>query len=69
MVPVGIAGMQDKDGVVARWMSRNACLAAIVRPDHYVYGVATTPEQLSRLLQALQTFIETGDKHATPQLS
>jgi len=43
---VGIAGMQTKDGVVARWMSRHACLAAIVRPDRYVHGVATTPEQL-----------------------
>ncbi|HQZ06436.1 MAG TPA: FAD-dependent monooxygenase, partial [Burkholderiaceae bacterium] len=69
IVPVGITGMQDKDGVVALWMLRHACSAAIVRPDHYVYGVATTPEQLSRQLQALQTFIETGDNHATPQLS
>lgn len=69
IVPIGITGMQDKDGVVALWMLRHACSAAIVRPDHYVYGVATTPEQLSRQLQALQTFIETGDNHATPQLS
>jgi 3-(3-hydroxy-phenyl)propionate hydroxylase len=59
----------DVDGVINEWMARHGHTAAIVRPDHYVYGVASTPEQLSRQLQALQTHIQRGDTHATTTLS
>ena len=31
---------RDRDGVVGAWMHRHGCHAAIVRPDHYVYGTA-----------------------------
>jgi 3-(3-hydroxy-phenyl)propionate hydroxylase len=69
VVPIGDAGYVETDGIVAQWMARHGCAAAIVRPDHYVHGVATTPEHLSRQLQALQTFIEEGDIHATTPLT
>ncbi|MDO9359110.1 MAG: bifunctional 3-(3-hydroxy-phenyl)propionate/3-hydroxycinnamic acid hydroxylase [Polaromonas sp.] len=29
----------EADGVVAGWMTRHQCQAALVRPDHYVFGV------------------------------
>jgi 3-(3-hydroxy-phenyl)propionate hydroxylase len=38
------------DGVLAAWFTRYACCAAIVRPDHYVYGVAATGEALAALI-------------------
>jgi 3-(3-hydroxy-phenyl)propionate hydroxylase len=30
----------ELDGVLARWFERHGACAALVRPDHYVYGVA-----------------------------
>ncbi|MDB5897853.1 MAG: bifunctional 3-(3-hydroxy-phenyl)propionate/3-hydroxycinnamic acid hydroxylase [Ramlibacter sp.] len=30
----------EAEGVVAQWMQRHQCDAALVRPDHYVYGTA-----------------------------
>lgn len=40
----------ETEGVVAAWMHRHGCHAALVRPDHYVYGTATTAADLSALL-------------------
>ena len=41
----------EADGVVAAWFKRNHCAAALVRPDHYVYGVASTHSQILELVQ------------------
>ncbi|ATF90014.1 MULTISPECIES: bifunctional 3-(3-hydroxy-phenyl)propionate/3-hydroxycinnamic acid hydroxylase [Burkholderia] len=41
------------DGVLAAWFERNLCRAAIVRPDHYVYGVAGDAADLVELLAKL----------------
>ncbi len=41
------------DGVLAGWFQRNECRAAIVRPDHYVYGVATDVATLAASLLQL----------------
>nr|WP_321813672.1 MULTISPECIES: bifunctional 3-(3-hydroxy-phenyl)propionate/3-hydroxycinnamic acid hydroxylase [unclassified Paraburkholderia] len=41
------------DGVLAAWFKRNECCAAIVRPDHYVYGVATDAGALAAALAQL----------------
>jgi 3-(3-hydroxy-phenyl)propionate hydroxylase len=37
------------EGVIADWFIRNTCAAAIVRPDHYVYGVAHDERALDRM--------------------
>ena len=50
---VGVLCIKESDGVLARWFSRHACVAAIVRPDHYVYGVAAGAEQLDAQLSLL----------------
>jgi 3-(3-hydroxy-phenyl)propionate hydroxylase len=39
--------------VMAGWFERYQCSAAIVRPDNYVYGVATTAESLDGQLQRI----------------
>ena len=41
---------RELEGVVAGWLRQHACHAALVRPDHYVYGVASTLLELSELL-------------------
>ena len=40
----------EAEGVVAAWMARHGCHAALLRPDHYVYGTATDPAELDALL-------------------
>ncbi|MYM25402.1 bifunctional 3-(3-hydroxy-phenyl)propionate/3-hydroxycinnamic acid hydroxylase [Duganella sp. FT135W] len=45
-----VVGAAECDGVLAAWFARHQCCAAIVRPDHYVYGVAATGEALAVLL-------------------
>ena len=52
-VTIGPAGLREADGVVAAWFDRFQCTAAIVRPDHYVYGVATDCASLTQQLDQL----------------
>jgi 3-(3-hydroxy-phenyl)propionate hydroxylase len=43
----------ESEGVLAAWFERHQCSAALVRPDHYVYGVARDAAELARQEQAL----------------
>lgn len=43
----------ELDGVLARWFERHGCCAAVVRPDHYVYGVADSGPALYQLVAGL----------------
>jgi 3-(3-hydroxy-phenyl)propionate hydroxylase len=43
----------ETEGVVAEWMLKHGCHAALVRPDHYVFGTANTKEQIDLLLVEL----------------
>lgn len=49
---LGEAPLREADGVLAAWFERYGVKAAIVRPDHYVYGVARGPAELRELLAA-----------------
>lgn len=53
-VVIGGEGLREQDGIVARWFERNACVAAVVRPDHYVYGVAPTLAGISAIQTELR---------------
>ncbi len=49
----GVLALAETEGVLARWYERYECAAAIVRPDHYVYGVAATGGALLAQIEAL----------------
>ena len=51
---IGGRGLQEKDEIMAMWFERQNCVAAVVRPDHYVYGVMERVEDISPTLAALQ---------------
>ncbi len=50
LVRLGEAGVREAEGVVAGWMQRHGCHAALVRPDHYVFGTSATAAELDALL-------------------
>jgi 3-(3-hydroxy-phenyl)propionate hydroxylase len=50
VVTVGEGYAAEADQVVADWFRRQHCVAVLVRPDHYVFGVAVDERQLSELL-------------------
>lgn len=50
---LGTSGFKEVDGVLAQWFRRHGTSAALVRPDHYVYGVSATPAELATQLTDL----------------
>ena len=52
-VVIGGPGLAERDGVVANWFDRQQCVAALVRPDHYVYAVLRSLEESRPVLRAL----------------
>lgn len=59
---VALARTPEAEDVVARWMERHACSAALVRPDHYVFGTANDGAGLQGLLAQWQERL-----HAAPR--
>ena len=53
VVDMAAPDFQEADSVLANWFSQHESLVAIVRPDHYVYGVANSAEALVAQLDAL----------------
>lgn len=45
----------ERDGVLGGWFARHGCRAALVRPDHYVFGTAADEAALGALLDELHT--------------
>ena len=43
-----------KDELFANWLVETGATAAVVRPDRYVYGVASTASDLARLIRSLE---------------
>jgi 3-(3-hydroxy-phenyl)propionate hydroxylase len=41
---------RERDGVAAGWFRRNECVAALVRPDNYVFGTAADAAGVDRLV-------------------
>lgn len=51
VVSMGQAGHKETEGAVQVWMTRHQCHAALVRPDNYVFGTASTEVELQALLK------------------
>jgi 3-(3-hydroxy-phenyl)propionate hydroxylase len=49
----GVIETVETEGVMAQWFARHGCVAAVVRPDHYVYGAAKDAGELASLLTGL----------------
>jgi 3-(3-hydroxy-phenyl)propionate hydroxylase len=62
---IDLARAPEADGVVAQWMRRHDCQAALVRPDHYVFGTSDSASATGHLLRAWSTQLA----RAEPQLA
>lgn len=51
---LGTPELIEAEGVLAHWFEHYGVMAAIVRPDHYVYGVADSEQALTQQLTALR---------------
>ncbi|TWO68667.1 bifunctional 3-(3-hydroxy-phenyl)propionate/3-hydroxycinnamic acid hydroxylase [Caenimonas sedimenti] len=47
---VSLDAQPEADGVAAAWFHRHACVAALVRPDNYVFGLAADPADARALV-------------------
>jgi 3-(3-hydroxy-phenyl)propionate hydroxylase len=54
VLKLGTPTFSEAEGVLARWFERHGVQAVIVRPDHYIYGVCNTPQELALQLDALK---------------
>jgi 3-(3-hydroxy-phenyl)propionate hydroxylase len=64
-----LGALDERDGVLAAWFERHGCAAALVRPDHYVFGTArgaaAVPALLAEAAAALHRLTNTT-KETTP---
>ena len=51
---IDLAVTPETEGVVGAWMRRHAAHAALLRPDHYVFGTAATAPELDALIAEYQ---------------
>ena len=54
-VPIG--GEDDSEGVTAGWFHRFECVAALVRPDNYVFGIARSKSDVAELVEEAQAML------------
>ncbi|MDP9606214.1 bifunctional 3-(3-hydroxy-phenyl)propionate/3-hydroxycinnamic acid hydroxylase [Variovorax sp. NFACC27] len=48
---VALGSADDVEGVAAHWFQRHGCVAALLRPDNYVYGVAGAAAEAAALCE------------------
>ncbi|MCP3367914.1 bifunctional 3-(3-hydroxy-phenyl)propionate/3-hydroxycinnamic acid hydroxylase [Bradyrhizobium cajani] len=56
VAPVGAGApdaLEETEGVLANWFDRHGVVAAIVRPDHYVFGTVRNVTELDGLLREI----------------
>ncbi|WP_377299434.1 bifunctional 3-(3-hydroxy-phenyl)propionate/3-hydroxycinnamic acid hydroxylase [Rhizobium sp. SGZ-381] len=49
--------LREKDGVLTGWFDRHGAVAALVRPDHYVFGAAADLDALRQQIQDLRAHL------------
>ena len=60
-IVVGPMGFHETNGLLAQWFDKHRCVAAIVRPDQYVFGVATSAADIAELLLEWHTKLFSPD--------
>jgi 3-(3-hydroxy-phenyl)propionate hydroxylase len=50
VIPLGREGWNETEPILANWFQVHGCRAALVRPDHYVFGTAVEAIELEDLL-------------------
>lgn len=48
-----VVEIREADDILRAWFDRHGCIAALVRPDHYVFGTAASADEIGPLLTAL----------------
>lgn len=48
------AALRERDGVLSAWFDRHGVIAALVRPDHYVFGAAENIDALRQQIADLR---------------
>jgi 3-(3-hydroxy-phenyl)propionate hydroxylase len=43
--------LREEHGLMAAWLNKHGAIAALIRPDHYVFGLASDPAQCRELVQ------------------
>ena len=61
VIDFNTAKWHEADGVAEGWFARQHCGAALVRPDHYVFGVCTTSAGLHAMLASATHQLKPGD--------
>jgi 3-(3-hydroxy-phenyl)propionate hydroxylase len=51
---LGSSELTEAEGVLRQWFKKHEIQAAIVRPDHYIYGVCQTSQDVTTQLQELK---------------
>jgi len=51
---LGVGQLLELENVLTNWFSKHAVVAAIVRPDHYIYGVCADLKDVAQQLEALR---------------
>jgi len=49
---------EESEGVARAWFEKNGCTSALVRPDHYVYGVARNATELETQKAAMEQALQ-----------
>jgi 3-(3-hydroxy-phenyl)propionate hydroxylase len=63
---IGPRGEREAHGVVAAWLRHHQCHAALLRPDHHVFGVAADRIELNALLAEHAALLH-GTQHNEPE--
>jgi len=63
VVQIGGAGLAEADGIVAAWFTHHHAIAALVRPDHYVYGAAQKVQDIAALIAAFDQATQAPSTH------
>lgn len=45
--------LQERETLLSDWLCNLGAVAAVIRPDRYVYGAASSPEELRRIVREL----------------